>query len=114
MGPQPMVSQPMVPQPRKLQQNDITIFESLGIEFFETLFVLFFRYLLANLTLFNKTCKVTLADNDRGIPPIHLRGGSILPISSESHHANSDSVRQKPLNLLVLSDTDKSAYGDLF
>ena len=57
---------------------------------------------------------MTLADNDRGIPPIHLRGGSIFPISSESHHANSDSVRQKPFDILVLPDTDKSAYGDLF
>ena len=57
---------------------------------------------------------MTLADNDLGIPPIHLRGGSILPMSSESHHANSDSVRQKPFDLLVLPDTDRSAYGDLF
>ena len=38
MGPQPREPKPMEPQPRKLQPNDISLYLTLGIAFFETLF----------------------------------------------------------------------------
>ena len=74
---------------------------------------------ISNLKNVNKVKKintghVTLTDNDAGVPPIHIRGGTILAMSSQSEHANTDSVRQKPFDILVLPGEDGSASGDLF
>jgi alpha-glucosidase (family GH31 glycosyl hydrolase) len=47
-------------------------------------------------------------------PPVHLRGGSIIPMSVKTEHKNTNSVRQSAINLLVLPDQSKRGSGDLF
>ncbi|XP_054158490.1 sucrase-isomaltase, intestinal-like [Oppia nitens] len=52
--------------------------------------------------------------DDNGMIPVHLRGGYILPISSEPNHVNTRTVREGGLNLLVLPDQSGRAVGDFF
>ena len=48
MMPQPIGLQPMRSWPRKLKPNDILLYGSLGIEFYETLFFIIFNHKLYN------------------------------------------------------------------
>ena len=73
--------------------------------------------LIPNMTKVEKTGFVTLPDNKKGIPPIHLRGGSIIPVTAyvfESKHITTEDVRRSPINLLVIPGAGKTAFGDLF
>jgi hypothetical protein len=55
----------------------------------------------------SKTGHVKLEDRPTGPPPIHLRGGSILPVIGEGKTANTDDIRRDKFGLLVIpSKTD--------
>ncbi|CAG2179136.1 unnamed protein product [Oppiella nova] len=62
--------------------------------------------------LYPKTGLIKIADNNRQVPPIHLRGGNILPIGYNKA-VNTEVLRDKPINLEVYPK-DKKATGDLF
>ena len=62
----------------------------------------------------DKTGHITIPDNKEGIPPVHLRGGHIIPVSGEQEFPNTESVRGKGVRLAVLPANDKTASGDLF
>jgi len=62
--------------------------------------------------LYSTTGFVKLSDPVTG-PPIHFRGGSILPIADNSS-VNTKALLEKPLSLHVFPDKNKLAFGDLF
>ncbi|CAG2105630.1 unnamed protein product [Medioppia subpectinata] len=47
-------------------------------------------------------------------PPVHLKGGSIIPMSVSSVHINTNTVRQSAINLVVLPDVKSEGLGDLY
>ena len=61
--------------------------------------------------LYPKTGHIKLADNPNH-PPIHFRGGYILPIAYK-RAVNTEILRQKPIQLEVYPK-NKKAIGDLF
>ena len=61
-----------------------------------------------------KTGHITIPDTKDGVPPLHLRGGSIIPYSVQEHHVNTASIRKGSIQLLVLPGKAKTAEGDLF
>ena len=67
-------------------------------------------------TKVNKTGNVILPDNKNGIPPLHFRGGSIIPISSAINENinTSESIRKGSLRLVAFPGTHKTASGNLF
>jgi hypothetical protein len=57
---------------------------------------------------------VKLEDRPKGPPPIHLLGGSILPVIGEGKTANTGDFRRDKFSLLVIPSKTKTASGDLF
>lgn len=58
--------------------------------------------------------KVKLSDSKSG-PPLHFRGGSIIPHSQlPSKYINTNLVRTLPILLGVYPNKQKTAFGDLF
>ena len=65
--------------------------------------------------LISKTGKVTIPDSHpTGPPPLHLRGGSIIPMISSDNLTTTASVAFNSLNLVVMPSKAKTASGDLF
>ncbi len=62
-----------------------------------------------------KTGQVKLADRATGPPPIHFRGGSILPfMDMDKDVSNTDVVRKHKFYLTVIPNKMITATGDLF
>ncbi|XP_054167613.1 sucrase-isomaltase, intestinal-like [Oppia nitens] len=72
------------------------------------------------ITKVPKTGFLNITDKkyETGPPPVHFRGGSIIPMSAVSKHNNTVTVRQAPINLIVLPVGNNNntflATGDLF
>ena len=62
----------------------------------------------------SQTGHVVIDDNKHGIPPIHVRGGYIIPMSTEYPHVNTQIIRNGSIHLLVLPDGKQTGAGDLF
>ncbi|CAG2107310.1 unnamed protein product, partial [Medioppia subpectinata] len=67
-----------------------------------------------NISKVSKTGYIIIDDNKHGIPPVHLRGGSIIPVASDYPHVNTITIRNGSINLLVLPDASHSGSGDLY
>ncbi|CAG2111690.1 unnamed protein product, partial [Medioppia subpectinata] len=67
-----------------------------------------------NISKVSKTGPIVINDNKYGIPPVHLRGGSIIPVASDYPHVNTITIRNGSINLLVLPDASHSGSGDLY
>ena len=56
---------------------------------------------------------ITLSDIDYQTIPIHIRGGSILPLRAESANTTTE-LRKKGFNLVIAPDLDGTASGSLY
>ena len=54
---EPMGPQPIEPQPRELQSNDISLYKSLGIEFYEALLIHISKVIFQNFYKYNSYTK---------------------------------------------------------
>ena len=67
-----------------------------------------------NMTRIEKTGHVLISDNNYGVPPVHLRGNSIIAISGAYVHKTTEDIRRDNVALLVLPGKTKTAHGDMF
>merc|ERR1712070_733887 len=57
--------------------------------------------------------EITLEDVPFTDIPLHVRGGAVIPLRSESAMTTTE-VRTKPFHLIVAPDRDGKAYGTLY
>ncbi len=72
-----------------------------------------------NLSPASETGHVKLSDRPSGVPPIHFRGDSIIPVTFienlfRYNTSNTEAVRRGYFFLLVIPGKTKTATGDLF
>lgn len=70
--------------------------------------------LTGKLNRVEKTGYVDLPDNPHGVPPVHIRGNSIVPTSSSKKLTNTQYIRNEGINLVVIPGLSKTACGDFF
>ncbi|CAG2100956.1 unnamed protein product [Medioppia subpectinata] len=71
--------------------------------------------ILPQIVKVKQTGKITIKEKSpTDPPPVHLRGGSIIPMSVSSVHINTNTVRQSAINLVVLPDVKSEGLGDLY
>ena len=68
---------------------------------------------IPNVKRVNKTGYVVIPDN-KYTPPVHMRGGSIIPIADDREHVNTDTVRNGNFTLMVLPGRGHTGQGELF
>ena len=64
----------------------------------------------------SKTGHVTIKDDNSGVLPVYVRGGTVLPTSvlHKKDMINTDRIRKGGVALVVFPNKNKTASGDLF